>query len=146
MKVILLVDVPKIGNRYDVKELKDGYAQNVLISKGLAVLASKAELAKIESRKKEVAYKKAEEDRLFEEILFNVNGKEIIIESKANDKGHLFKSVGPKDIILAVKKETGYELEEKSIVMDSIKEVGNHLIKINNKDHQGQFNVIVRGL
>jgi hypothetical protein len=34
---------------------------------------------------------------MFEEILFNVNGKEIIIESKANDKGHLFKSVGPKD-------------------------------------------------
>ncbi|HQC46340.1 MAG TPA: 50S ribosomal protein L9, partial [Candidatus Paceibacterota bacterium] len=59
MKVILLTDVPKIGNRYDVKELKDGFAQNALIAKGLAVLATKSELAKIENRKKETDQKKA---------------------------------------------------------------------------------------
>jgi large subunit ribosomal protein L9 len=146
MKVILLVDVPKIGNRYDIKDLKDGFAQNVLISKGLAVLASKSELAKIENRKKENAHKMAEESRLFEEILSKVNGKEIVIKSKANEKGHLFKSVGPKEIILAIKEATGYLLDEKSITIPSIKEIGGHVVKINNKDHKGQFEVIVRAL
>ena len=90
MKVILLTDVPKIGNRYDVKELKDGFAQNALIAKGLAILATKSELAKIENRKKETDQKKALGNRLFEEILSKVNDKEIIIKAKANDKGHLF--------------------------------------------------------
>jgi len=146
MKVILLRDIPKIGNRYDIKDFKDGFAQNVLISKGLAVLASKRELAKIENHKKETAHKRAEEGHLFEEILSKVNGKEIVIKSKANEKGHLFKSIGPKDIILAIKEATGYELDEKSMVIPNIKEIGEHQIKINNKDHNGQFEVIVRAL
>ena len=143
MKVILLTDVPKIGNRYDVKELKDGFAQNALIAKGLAVLATKSELAKIENRKKETDQKKALGNRLFEEILSKVNDKEIIIKAKANDKGHLFKSVGPKDVTEAVKETTGYLLEEKSITMENIKEIGEHQIKISNDEHKGQFGVII---
>ncbi len=51
MKVILLTDIPKVGNKYDVKEFKEGYAQNVLLSKGLACLATKSELAKLDDRK-----------------------------------------------------------------------------------------------
>jgi hypothetical protein len=48
--------------RYDVKDLKEGYAQNVLISKGLAVLATPAELAK---QKAEISAKKNQQYALF---------------------------------------------------------------------------------
>ncbi len=54
MKVILLTDIPKVGNKYDVKEFKEGYAQNVLLAKGLAILATPGELVKIEDRKKKM--------------------------------------------------------------------------------------------
>jgi hypothetical protein len=47
MKVILLTDVPKVGNRYDVKDFADGYAKNVLIAKGLAELATPHALMKL---------------------------------------------------------------------------------------------------
>jgi large subunit ribosomal protein L9 len=57
MKVILLADVPKVGNRYDIKDLKEGYAPNVLISKGLACLATKAELAKLDDMKNKMERK-----------------------------------------------------------------------------------------
>ena len=51
MKVILLKDVPKIGQRYDIKDFADGYARNALINKGLAIQATPAELAKIDAIK-----------------------------------------------------------------------------------------------
>ena len=60
MKVILLTDIPKVGNKYDVKDFKEGYAQNVLLAKGLACLATKAELAKLDDRKRVMEKKKQE--------------------------------------------------------------------------------------
>ena len=61
MKVILLTDIPKVGNRYDVKEFKDGYAINVLISKGLAEMATPHALGKLASKKAEMDKKRKEE-------------------------------------------------------------------------------------
>ena len=69
MKVILLTDIPKVGNKYDVKDFKEGYAQNVLLAKGLAILATKAELAKLEDRKRQSQKKKEEENNLFENLI-----------------------------------------------------------------------------
>ena len=46
----------------DIKDFKNGYAQNAFLSKGLACLATKSELAKLEDRKRKIRQKKAEEE------------------------------------------------------------------------------------
>ena len=129
MKIILLTDVPKVGNRYDILDLKEGYAQNVFLSKGLAVLATPAELAKLADKKNQIEKKKKEEMDTFLELISKVNGKAVTIKAKANDKGHLFKAVSPHDVAQAVKKETGIDLDEKSLRMDHIKTTGMHSVK-----------------
>ncbi|HEY5588169.1 MAG TPA: 50S ribosomal protein L9 [Candidatus Paceibacterota bacterium] len=143
MKVILLTDIPKVGNKYDVKDFKEGYAQNVLLAKGLACLATKAELAKIEDRKKHQEKKKNEEIESFKNLISSVGGTTIKIKAKANDKGHLFRAVGPHDVILAIKEITGIELSENSLKMEHIKNLGIHTISIKKGDMKGECKIEV---
>jgi len=146
MKVILLTDIPKVGNKYDVKEFKEGYAQNVLLSKGLACLATKAELAKLEDRKKVMEKKKEEDMKSFNDLISSVSDKTITIKAKANEKGHLFKSVSAQDIISAIKEITRIEIDENSLKMDHIKNLGLHTIFIKKGDKKGECQIKVEAL
>ena len=143
MKVILLTDIPKVGNKYDVKDFKEGYAQNVLLAKGLACLATKAELAKIEDRKKQLERKKIEEVQSFKNLISSVDGKLITIKVKANEKGHLFKAVGSHDVVHAIKEITGIEINENSLNMEHIKTLGSHTVAIRKGDMKGECKIEV---
>lgn len=144
MKVILLTDIPKVGNRYDVKDFAQGYAQNVLLSKGLAELATPQTLAKLEAKKAQANKKKEEESRLFDELIASIDNKKITIHAKANDKGHLFKAVSARDIAQAIESATGIQIEEHSILIgDHIKELGSHMVSIKKGDKVGKCEVIV---
>lgn len=141
MKVILLTDIPKIGNKYDIKEFKEGYAQNVLLAKGLAILATPGELTKLEDRKKKMLKIKEEEMKTFNDLIATVGNKTIVIKAKANDKGHLFKAVGPHDVVVAIKEIALFEIDEKSIIMDHIKTLGRHKIVIKKGDKKGECQI-----
>ena len=143
MKVILLQDIPKVGNRYDVKDLKEGYAQNVLISKGLAILATPQAMANLDHKKEQMNKKKEEEMQVFDSLIASVNNKVIKLKAKANDKGHLFKSVNARDVVSAIKSESGVIIDESNIIMDHIKEVGEHTVAIKKGSKQGKCQIIV---
>lgn len=142
MKIILTTDVPKLGNRYDIKDLKDGYA-NVLISKGVALIASPQALASLAAKKAQAEKKREEEMKLFDSIIATVDNRKIEIGVKANEKGHLFKAVGPRDIVLAIKLVTNVEIDESSVIMNPIKEIGLHAIEIKKGDRKGKCEVLV---
>lgn len=94
MKVLLLQDVKKIGRRYDVKEVSDGYARNFLIARKLAVPADAQALKLKENFEKEEQARstaaKGSVSRLKSEIL------EFKVRSGA--KGEVFGSVTAADI------------------------------------------------
>ncbi|MDD3662484.1 MAG: 50S ribosomal L9 C-terminal domain-containing protein, partial [Candidatus Pacebacteria bacterium] len=69
------------------------------------------------------------------------NNENIEIKAKANEKGHLFKSINPKDVVLAIKKNTGIDIEEDSIFMNNIKEVGLYTIEIKKENKRGEFKI-----
>lgn len=142
MKIILTTDVPKMGNKYDIKDFKNGYA-NLLISKGLAILATPAALSNLENMKKEGEKKKEEGMKAFDSLVSSINNTKLNIKVKANEKGHLFKAVGPRDIVQAVKKVTGVDIDEGSIVMEHIKEIGTHKIEIKKGSKKGVCEVII---
>ncbi len=143
MKVILLTDIPKIGNKYDVKDFKEGYAQNVLLSKGLAELATPQALNKLEARKMDMKKKAEEESKAFDDLISNISNTTIKVLVKANEKGHLFKSVSPKDVILAIKEASGVQVDENLLSMDHIKEIGIHTVTIKKGNKQGQAKILV---
>lgn len=146
MKVILLADIPKVGNKYDVKDFKEGYAQNVLLSKGLACLATKSELIKLEDRNRQIQKRKEDETKTFSDLILSVSDKTITIKAKANEKGHLFKAVGPHDVIVAIKEISGIVIDEQSLVMDHIKTLGPHTVSIKKGDKRGECKIMVEKL
>ncbi len=146
MKVILLTDIPKIGNKYDVKEFKEGYAQNVLLAKGLAVMATKTELAKLEDRANKQKRQKDEEMQTFLSLISKVGNKIIVIKAKANDKGHLFKAVSVQEVIKAILDISGIKIEEDSLVIGHIKSLGIHNITIKKGDKTGECQINVEAI
>ncbi len=144
MKVILTKDVVKIGNKYDVKEFSDGYAQNVLISKGLAIRATPVELAKLEERKKAQLKRKQDEDKQFNDVIAKVKENNIVLKIKSNEKGHLFRSVQKDEIVKIIKDLTSYDISLENITFKNvIKEVGHHTVLIKKGDVSGEFSIIV---
>jgi len=130
MKVILLKDVDKIGNKFDVKEVKSGYARNFLIAKGLAKPATKEVLEWV-AVQKEIVEKKAEENlEKVQTVASAIESREIIIPVKVGDEDQLFESVNAQKIVDKLKEE-GFEIKKSQITLDQpIKELGEFPVKI----------------
>ena len=144
MKVILLKDVPKVGNRGDVKDFNSGYAQNALIARGLAEVATPKALTELNARKAKILKQKEKEDQAFFDIINQINNKSITLHEKANEKGHLFFAVPKKDLKQAIFNLTGLTIEEENIIIQTpIKELGLHEVKIKRGERQGICKIII---
>jgi len=130
MKVVLLNDVEKIGKKFDVKEIKNGYARNFLIPKGLAKPATKEALEWLKVQK-EIMEKKAEESlKVFQQTVSAIDGQEVIVSVKVGDEGQLFESVTTQKISERLK-EMGFDIKKNQLELDSpIKEVGEFSVKV----------------
>jgi len=130
MRVILLQDIEKFGKRFEVKEVKDGYARNFLIPKGLAKEATKEALIWLETQK-EISEKKAEEDlKKSQEIASAIDDQEVIISVKLGDEGQLFEAISAQKIAEKLK-EAGFDIKKGQIELAApIKELGEFPVKI----------------
>lgn len=131
MKVILLKDVAHLGQKGDIKEVKEGFGRNFLLARGLAKAATPEVLKEAERIKKELGLKAGAELSAFETTLKNLEGKNVEIEAKANAKGGLFRAISAKQIIAALKKAGVEEITEADLnIKEPIKNIGEHNIEI----------------
>ena len=130
MRVILLKDVENLGKKYEVKEVKDGYARNFLIAKGLARAATKEALAWAEVQK-EIEEKKAEEElKKVQEVASGLDGLEVVIPVKIGEEGQLFESITVQKIADKLK-ELGFDIKKSQIDLEKpIKELGETPVKV----------------
>lgn len=144
MKVILQKDVPKIGKKYDVKEVASGYSLNFLIPNGLAKVATPDALKKVDALRKIIeADKKVQED-LLSKNLHEIDGKEVSLKAKANDKGHLFASLHTHEISEAIKKSIGADILPDFIILEKhIKETGTHDVEVKAGDKSATIKLVV---
>jgi large subunit ribosomal protein L9 len=144
MKVILLQDVPKVGKKYEVKNVADGFAQNSLIPQGTAIAATAAALEKIELlRKQHEGEEKIKADLLMKNFS-SLDGVVIELSAKVSDKGHLFSSIHKADLIKALKEQKHIDVPEASIILEKpVKEVGEHIIAVMVGEKTGSFTLKV---
>lgn len=145
MQVVLLEDVPKLGQKYEVKDVANGYARNFLIPKGYAQMATKSALTRfVELQKKTMALAEAHVKEL-EAYLEKLGDISITLTGKANDKGHLFAKIHEKDIADALQAQANMSVDTAFIALQApIAEVGEHDIKIKVNDKEGHFKLIVQ--
>lgn len=143
MKVILLQDVAKIGRRYTVVEVPDGYALNKLIPKKMAEQASPANLKKIEKFQAEIASSKSSDNDKFEAAKVALSEKKVQIAIEVNEKGHSFKAVHEQDIVEAAT-AAGIKLDLAMVKVNSpIKAVGEHQVGLVSADQKAEFTIEV---
>lgn len=138
MRVIFLKDVPRVGRKYDIKEVNDGYAMNFLLPKKLAESATPKAIKELELRKKEIVLEREVQEDLLNKNLEEIKGKTIIIKGKANDQGHLFSAIHKKEIREEMSKQHHAEISEEFIILEKpIKSVGEFEIPIEIKSTAG---------
>jgi len=130
MKVILLQDVENLGKKYEVKNVKAGYARNFLIPKGLAKPATKEAMRWLETQK-EIAQKKAEEElKKIQDLASSLDGQDFTFQVKVGEEGQLYESITVQKICEKLK-ESGFEIKKNQILLDEpIKELGEFSVKI----------------
>lgn len=125
MQVILKKDVKGTGKTGDVVKVSDGYARNMLIPKGLAVEATKANVRSLEKAKAQQAEEEAEKRAEAQKQAELLKGKAVEIKTKSGEGGRLFGSITSKDIAEAMKSQLGIDADKKKIQLDSpIKSMG----------------------
>lgn len=131
MEIILKQDVQNLGYENDIVKVKNGYARNYLIPKGMAIIATEsnkkvaAEVQRQKSFKEEKLRKDAETTaKLIEKL-------ELKIGAKVGTSGKIFGSVNTIQIADAMK-EQGVEIDRKKLEVDgdSIKELGTYTAKV----------------
>lgn len=145
MKIILLKDVPKVGRKYEMKDISDGYALNLLIPKGLAIAATKDAIKRVDLEKSRDEGEKRVHQELLLKNLAELAGVTISMTEKANEKGHLFAGVHKLEIIPAIQKQTRLQIDAEHIVLDKpIKEIGMHEIQVRVGDKSIKFNLDIK--
>lgn len=132
MKVILLRDIARLGQRGEIKEVAEGYAINVLIKKGDALMATPAELAKWKQKEEAKIHKKELAINTFTQLVTALRQKPIIITNKKADaKGQLFASIKDVDIADAIFEITKTSIDAKQVHIPAvIKSLGKHQITL----------------
>ncbi len=146
MKVILLDDVKALGKKGQVVEVSDGYARNMLLPKKLGIEATAKNLNDLKLQKSHK--EKVEQENLDAAKAFaaELKEKEVIVAIKVGEGGKTFGSISNKEIAEAAKKQLGYDLDKKKLVLPNpIRQLGTTMVPVRlHPKVTGELKVIVK--
>ena len=131
MKLILTREVNKLGNAGDVVTVKDGYARNFLLPRGVAIAWSLGGEKQIEGIRRARAAREVRDLDHAKEIKASLEKASVTIKVKTGTAGRLFGSVTDKDIAAAIKSATGVDIDRHNLkTAGHIKKTGTHSVKV----------------
>lgn len=131
MKLILTQEVPGLGAPGDVVEVKDGYGRNYLVPRGYAMAWTKG------GEKQIVTIKRAQDARTVrdlghaQELKRDIEKLSVKLPARAGNAGRLFGSVTAADVVSAVTKAGGPQLDKRRLQLgNGIKALGKHQVPV----------------
>ncbi len=131
MDIILLESLNKLGKAGEIVTVKDGFAKNFLIPEKKAIIANKKNRADLETRITQINSNNDKKIVEANELKLKLDGKKISIEMEANDDGSLYGAVSQKSVSESIFTIHNIKISPDSVILDSIKEVGETEIQIN---------------
>ena len=140
MKLILTAAVENLGEPGDIVEVKDGYGRNLLLPRGLAIVATRGAEKQIED------IKRAQEQRSVRDLelrdqLDQLQG--VTVKVRTGNNGKLFGSVKPADIVAAVEAAGGPALDKRRVDVPKglVTRTGGYQVKVRlHDDVEGKVN------
>jgi large subunit ribosomal protein L9 len=131
MEIILLQNVDKVGDRHEIVKVKDGFARNYLIPRGVALVANEGNRKRLTDLMRQQAAKEAKMVGEFKTMAETLSNSNLVIAAKAGITGRLFGSIGSAQLAAAIRSQLGIDIERKKIALDDVKEIGTHSATIN---------------
>jgi large subunit ribosomal protein L9 len=130
MELILRDDVDKLGRRGDIVKVKDGFARNFLLPRGLGMPVTAANKAMIDKERKAHMARLAKEKAEFEQVGARVATLRFIAPRKVGENDVLYGSVTSGDVAEFLKGK-GIEIDKRKVLLDEpIKHLGEHEVRI----------------
>lgn len=131
MKVVLLGEIKGKGGEGDVVDVAQGYAENYLFPKKLAVAATKGNLKQLEERRNNIEKREAVRIADANALKETLEGKSVVVDAKVGDEGVLFGSVTSAMIVDVIKDQLGVEVDRKRVELGkAIKVAGSHEVAV----------------
>lgn len=132
MNIILLKDLDKVGDKYQIVSVKNGYGRNYLIPQKIAVIANPVNLEKLEVIKAKENAEIAARLSEFVEIANQLKGKTLKIGAKSGTSGKIFGSITTVQISNALMEQLNIDVERRKIALpDGIKVLGTYAAVLN---------------
>ncbi|GAC1460107.1 MAG: 50S ribosomal protein L9 [Candidatus Limnocylindrales bacterium] len=130
MRVVLKQEVRGLGRPGEVKDVADGYAQNFLLPRGLAIIASTSELKRVAQQRDSATHKVERAHADAEALAKKLDAVTLVFKLKAGEQGKAFGSITTKDVSDALAKETGIAVDRMKIHADPLRALGVHRVEI----------------
>jgi large subunit ribosomal protein L9 len=130
-QAILLADVENLGERGTAVDVAPGYLRNFLIPRKLAQPATAGALEQAQ-RRMEAAARAAEVRVAREAEAAGLLSKTVLtIHERAGEDGHLFGSVGPQQIVDALRDARDLRIDKRKVKLDQpLRQIGTFMVEI----------------
>lgn len=127
MKVVLVQEVPDLGNVGDVKDVSGGYGRNYLIPKGYARLATPDVLKRVDNMRAKEEKRQQALNMEMADFAKKLEGLEVVIKVKVGGQDRLYGSVTGTDVAHHIQNLIGHEIDKRKVVLtEAIHKVGEY--------------------
>jgi large subunit ribosomal protein L9 len=130
MKIILKENQKNLGQQGDILVVKDGYANNFLFPKGIAIMATPSNIKILEENNRQGALKRTKLKTDAEAVAEKLKEVTITIGTKAGANDKIFGSVTALQIAQALSTK-GYDIDRRKIEVGDIKVLGTYEATVN---------------
>ncbi|MEK7118408.1 MAG: 50S ribosomal protein L9 [Patescibacteria group bacterium] len=144
MKVILLSDVKNVGRKYEVTEVKPGFARNFLFARGLGEAVGSGNARRVAELTKKREIEKNRQEELLLKAFAGLKNAIITFKRSSNEDGHLYAGISKEEIAEELGKVVGASFTTEHIVLEKpIKLVGEFVVPVLLDGKKAECKVVV---